>query len=246
MTDPTRVYSAQLPLFPEVYQAGGRFLRQAALHGRTGASRCAGNHPSPGRRAAPAGKSELSTFEPPLGRSDAAAVIRVEYRLHTYNRMQHEQDEYRFWQTLAAAVLLPTTLFALFLVVRFLRRERRRELDRWQSTAAAEHRERELLETPREAAGGRAGQRGTWPQGAGATTRRRQAGKPRRGGRDFRTTTEVAALRQHRHHGRQLRPQHQEPPGAPQRSARPLSRSRRRDRRATRHAPRGEDPLSAR
>ena len=87
------------------------------------------------------------TFEPPLGRSDASAVVRVEYRLHTYNRMQHEQDEYRFWQTVAAAVLLPTTLFAMFLVVRFLQRERRREVDRWQSAVAAEHRERELLES---------------------------------------------------------------------------------------------------
>ena len=35
----------------------------------------------------------------------------------------------------------------MFLVVRFLQRERRRELDRWQSAVAAEHRERELLES---------------------------------------------------------------------------------------------------
>ena len=87
--------------------------------------------PKPGGSAT--GNCGTLEFEPSVGRTDAAATIRVEYRLHTYNRMQREQDEYRFWQTVAAVVLLPTTLFAMVLVVRFLQRERRRELDRWRS-----------------------------------------------------------------------------------------------------------------
>ena len=85
------------------------------------------------RRPGGSARGQLRTlsFEPLGGADRRRAVIRVEYRLHTYNRMQREQDEYRFWQTVAAAVLLPTTLFAMILVVRFLQRERQRELDRW-------------------------------------------------------------------------------------------------------------------
>jgi signal transduction histidine kinase len=59
--------------------------------------------------------------------------------------MQKQQDEYRRWQSVGAVVLVPTTLFAVFLVARFLRRERARELEQWRATAEAEHRERELL-----------------------------------------------------------------------------------------------------
>ena len=124
MTEPTRVYSAQLPLFPEVYLLEVDFTRRSPRR-INWPSRSGGNRPSQSRLAAARGQLRTLTFEPPLGRSDASAVVRVEYRLHTYNRMQHEQDEYRFWQTVAAAVLLPTTLFAMFLVVRFLQRERR-------------------------------------------------------------------------------------------------------------------------
>jgi signal transduction histidine kinase len=146
MTEPTRVYSAQLPLFPEVYQLEVDFSGAVPpANVEVPPVRWESPKPKPGGSAR--GQLRTLAFEPPLGRADARAVIRVEYRLHTYNRMQHEQDEYRFWQTIAAVVLLPTTLFAMFLVVRFLQRERRRELDRWRSAVAAEHRERELLES---------------------------------------------------------------------------------------------------
>jgi signal transduction histidine kinase len=146
MTEPTRVYSAQLPLFPEVYRLEVDFAGVREPSGQAVAPlRWDSPKPKPGGSAR--GQLRTLEFEPALGRTDAAATIRVEYRLHTYNRMQREHDEYRFWQTLAAAVLLPTTLLAMVLVVRFLQRERRRELDRWQSAVAAEHRERELLES---------------------------------------------------------------------------------------------------
>ena len=59
--------------------------------------------------------------------------------------MQQQQDEYRYWQTVAAAVLVPATLLVVYLVARFLRRERARELEKWRAAAAAEHREKELL-----------------------------------------------------------------------------------------------------
>src|SRR5262245_10774262 len=145
MTEPTRVYSAQLPLFPEVYKL------EVELYGVSHADsrlvrpiRWESPKPKPGGSA----RTQLRTvaFEPPLGGKDVTAVIRLDYRLHTYNRMQSEQDAYRFWQTVAALVLLPSTLFAGVLVFRFLRRERARELEKWRTAAAAEHRERELLQ----------------------------------------------------------------------------------------------------
>jgi signal transduction histidine kinase len=99
--------------------------------------------PRPGGHA----RAQVRALElEPVSRAGARAVIRVEYRLHTYNQMQKQQDEFRFWQTLAAAVLVPTTVFAGVILVRFLRRERTRELDRWRAAVAAEHRERELLQ----------------------------------------------------------------------------------------------------
>jgi len=146
MTEPTRIYSAQLPLFPEVYRLEVVFAEVRQPSGEPVAPlRWESPRPRPGGSAR--GQLRTLEFEPWLGRSDASAKIRVEYRLHTYNRMQREQDEYRFWQTVAAVVLLPTTLLAMVLVIRFLQRERRRELDRWQSAVAAEHRERDLLES---------------------------------------------------------------------------------------------------
>jgi signal transduction histidine kinase len=146
MIEPTRIYSAQMPLFPDIYRLEVDFSGVRQPSGEVVAPlRWDSPKPKPGGSAR--GQLRTLEFEPSMGRSDAAAVIRVEYRLHTYNRMQREQDEYRFWQTVAAAVLLPTTLFAMILVVRFLQRERRRELDRWRIAVAAEHRERELLES---------------------------------------------------------------------------------------------------
>jgi signal transduction histidine kinase len=138
MTEPTRVYSSQMPLFPEVYKL------EVELYG-VNAPPIRWDSPKPKPGGAARAQLRTLTLEPVQGRPDASAVIRVDYRLHTFNQMQKQQDEYRFWQTVAAAVLLPTTLFAGFIAIRFLRRERARELDRWRATAEAEHRERELL-----------------------------------------------------------------------------------------------------
>jgi signal transduction histidine kinase len=144
MTDPTRVYSSQLPLFPEVYKLEVDFSGvRAPASTDVSAIRWESPKPTPSGNAR--AQVRILEIEPPLGHGDATAVIRLEYRLHTYNQMQKQQDEFHFWQMLTAAVLVPTTLFASVLVVRFLRRERGRELDRWRAAVAAEHRERELL-----------------------------------------------------------------------------------------------------
>jgi signal transduction histidine kinase len=139
MTEPIRVYSSQLPLFPEIYKLEVEFYGLDAAPIRW---------ESPKRKPGGHARAQLSTlsFEPPLGQEGATAVVRLEYRLHTYNQMQKQQDEFRFWQTAAAAVLLPTTFFAGLIAVRFLRRERAREFERLQAAHAAEHREKALLQ----------------------------------------------------------------------------------------------------
>ncbi|MCE9561697.1 MAG: sensor histidine kinase [Planctomycetes bacterium] len=145
MTEPPRVYSAQLPLFPEVYKLEVDYARVSAPAGRdTTPIRWESPKPKPGGHA----RAQLHTltFEPPLGRPDATAVIRLEYRLHTYHQMQKQQDEFQFWQTVTASVLIPTTLFVAWLVLRFLKRERARELVRLRTAHATEHRERALLQ----------------------------------------------------------------------------------------------------
>ena len=143
MTEPTRIYSAQMPLFPEIYRLEVSFGDVLMPSGES-VPPILWDSPKPRPGGSARGQLRTLSFEPPVGRPGVAAIF-AEYRLHTYNRLQREQDEYRFWQTVAALVLLPTTLFAMVLVVRFLQRERRRELDRWRSAVAAEHRERELL-----------------------------------------------------------------------------------------------------
>jgi signal transduction histidine kinase len=134
MTEPTRVYSAQLPLFPEVYRLEVEFPGTGAAPVRWDSPK-----PRPGGHA----RAQVRTLTVEPG---PAAVVRLEYRVHTYNQMQRQQDEFRVWQTRAAAVLLPSTVLAGVFVVRSLRRERRRELDRLRAANAAEHRERALLQ----------------------------------------------------------------------------------------------------
>jgi signal transduction histidine kinase len=144
MVEPTRMYTGQLPLFPSVYSLEVEFGGVNGLDGRP-AQPLAWVSPKPlpgGHAQAQLRKLE---YEPVLHRPGASATIRCVYQLHSFNRMQKQQDEYRRWQTLAAAVLVPTSLIAVFLVGRFLRRERVRELEKWRAAAEAESRQRELL-----------------------------------------------------------------------------------------------------
>ncbi|HEV3383223.1 MAG TPA: HAMP domain-containing sensor histidine kinase [Gemmata sp.] len=142
--EPTRVYSAQLPLFPEVYKLEIDFSGISLPAGREAAPiKWESSKPKPGGP----GRAQLHTLSfDPLGRKNASAEIRMEYQLHTYNRMQHQHDEYHFWQTLAVIVVLVSLLFVALLVIRFFRRERARELDRLSVAAEVEHRERALLQ----------------------------------------------------------------------------------------------------
>ncbi|AWM36116.1 Sensor protein FixL [Gemmata obscuriglobus] len=144
MVEPTRMYTAQLPLFPNVYALEVEF---AGVRDADGAPAETLGWTSPKPRPGGSAKAQLRTLEvePPLDRPGARATVRCVYQLHSFNRMQQQQDEFRHWQTIAAGVIVPTTLLAVFLVVRAVRREQARELEKWRAAAEAEHRERELL-----------------------------------------------------------------------------------------------------
>jgi signal transduction histidine kinase len=144
MVEPTRMYAGQLPLFPNVYSLE---VELAGVAGPDGKPAAPLGWVSPKPRPEGPAREQLRTLEydAALGRPGARATVRCVYQLHSFNRMQKQQDEYRTWQTAAAAVLVPSTLLAVYLVARFLRRERARELEKWRSAAEAEHRQRELL-----------------------------------------------------------------------------------------------------
>ena len=144
MVEPTRMYSGQLPLFPNVYSLEIEFAGVTGLDGRP-AEPLVWNSPKP--RPGGAAQAQLRTLEyhPPLHAPAARATVRCVYQLHSFNRLQKQQDEYRRWQTVAAAVLIPATLLAVFVVARSVRREQAREREKWRAAADAEHRERQLL-----------------------------------------------------------------------------------------------------
>lgn len=144
MVEPTRMYAGQLPLFPNVYALEVEFAGVPDLDARPAPPL---GWVSPKPRPGGAARAQLRTiaFDPALNRPGARATVRCVYQLHSFNRMQKQQDEYRLWQTVAAVVLVPTTLLAVVFVARFLRRERARELETWRAAVEAEHRERELL-----------------------------------------------------------------------------------------------------
>ncbi len=140
LTEPTRKYSGKLPLFPEVYRLG------IAYAGPVPAGRS--EHPvwiSPVPRPGADAKARVRIVDYPVG--GGRARIHCEYRIHTNHRFEEEQQARRYWQLPLVAFLVPATGLASVLAFRSMRRERLRELDRAESERAAEHRERELLET---------------------------------------------------------------------------------------------------
>lgn len=146
LAEPTQIYTGRLPLFPVVYSLQVTFNGPHPV-------RVGWESPSPPPRQEKQTQVKELTIHP-LGEGDDRAVITCEYRLHTWT-VRHEQQERqraadarahatRRW---SAAALFAASILGVAFVVWFLRRERDRELRQWRAAVAAEHRERDLLET---------------------------------------------------------------------------------------------------
>jgi signal transduction histidine kinase len=142
LVEPTRAYVNQLPLFPEIYRL------EVDLGPPTGSKNAdrdvlswVSTVPKPTRQ----NSDRLDVLEyAPFG--DGRATIRCEYRLHAFNKLQRLEQERQRMSLLAGALLLTATALAALFVIRFLRRERQREVARLTAIAEAEHREIELLQ----------------------------------------------------------------------------------------------------
>ena len=145
MVEPLRLHSTQLPLFPEVARIEVHFEGPATW--RLGLTPILWESPKAFPPAAAGSLWRTLRIPASIGdRADVYPVVRVDYRLHTYNRLQLQQEEYRLWQSVAAVVLILSTLMAFYQTVRFWQREQRVEQEKWRQAIAAEHRERELLQ----------------------------------------------------------------------------------------------------
>jgi signal transduction histidine kinase len=140
LAEPTRKYSGKLPLYPELYRIGIEY-GGAVPAGRT-------DHPvwiSPMPRPGTDVKARVRMVDDVV--AGGRARIHCEYRIHTNHRFEEEERARRFWQIPLVAFLVPATGIAGYYAFRTLRRERQRELEQAEAERAAEHRERELLET---------------------------------------------------------------------------------------------------
>jgi signal transduction histidine kinase len=142
LAEPTRTYLNQLPSFPVIY----KIEVEVAAAGEQPADTVAWVSPLPGPKQKSQNPVRVLEYHP-FGDADPRATIRCEYQLHAFNKLQLREQERQRDSLVAGAVLIAATLIAALSVVRFLRRERAREVQRLTAVAEAEHRERELLQT---------------------------------------------------------------------------------------------------
>ncbi len=138
LAEPTRAYLNQLPSFPVIYRL------EVILDGQSTES-IAWDSPLPRPRQQKQNRVRVLEYRP-VSHDDSRAVIRCEYQLHAFNKLQRRESERQQVSLVAGAVLVAATLLAALFVIRFLQRERRREFESLTVQAEAEHRERELLE----------------------------------------------------------------------------------------------------
>ncbi len=144
MADPTRVYQAQLPLFPEIYRLEIRFESWSA----TGSPPPEAIHwDSPAPRPRLRNRLQLQVMEYPLlGPQDPRPILHCEYRLHAFNKLQREEEDRRVRSLVVGIVVLTAGILAVVSLYRFLRRERLRERGELEAQAALEHAQRTALE----------------------------------------------------------------------------------------------------
>ncbi len=139
--EPTRAYDSKLPGFPIIYRLS---VRVAGANGATEV--VAWDNPQPRPRQQNQTRVRAVAFDP-TGGTAGRSEVRCEYQLHAFNRLQSAEEGRRRESFIAGAVLVAATLMAGVFVARFLNRELRRETEKLRAAAAADHRERELLET---------------------------------------------------------------------------------------------------
>ena len=142
LTEPTRSYENKLPGFPIIFRLA------VVVPGDDGSDpeRIAWNNPLP-RPLSGSGSRVHTLRYSPATLGDRPVFIECEYQLHAFNKLQRREQERRRESLVAGAVLVAAMLIAVVFVVRFVRHELARETEQLKVLAAAEHRERELLET---------------------------------------------------------------------------------------------------
>jgi signal transduction histidine kinase len=144
LAEPTRAYMGQLPSFPVVYSIEVLVSPPPGFP-ESAADRIVWDTPLP--RPRQQNEHGLRTIEStPLGEGNRRAVIRCEYQLHAFNKLQRREEERQRISLVAGAVLVAATLLAALGVTRFLARERQRDIEGYRVQTIAEQREREVLE----------------------------------------------------------------------------------------------------
>ena len=144
LAEPTRAYVNQLPLFPEIYRIQIDLAAANRKPTDGDSIEWVSTVPRPARQKE--GQIRLLEYEP-LGKDDRRAIIRCEYRVHAFNKLQQQYEDSRRESFVAGALLLTATALATLFVYRFLMRERHREVARLTAVAEKEHRELELLQS---------------------------------------------------------------------------------------------------
>jgi signal transduction histidine kinase len=137
LTEPIRVYDSKLPGFPIVYRLSVEF-------GEPVPETIVWESQLPRLRK----QTQVKTLRlQVLGTDETHGEVVCEYQMHALNNQQRNIENQRQVNLLAQTVLVAATLVAGVFVYRFLRRELWRENERLAAAAAAEHQQRELLET---------------------------------------------------------------------------------------------------
>jgi signal transduction histidine kinase len=138
LSDPTRLYQGQLPLFPEIYRLEVHFADPSLAP-------IVWDSPVP--RPERQNQREVQELKHwLLGQADRRAWLLVEYRLHAFNKIRRDEEERSKVAWVVVGLLFFACLGALIWVYHFLRRERQRELKQLQTQQEKEHAEKLALE----------------------------------------------------------------------------------------------------
>jgi signal transduction histidine kinase len=136
MTDPTRIYQLQMPLFPEIYRIEIQFTDMSIPN-------IVWDSPVPRPRQDGQIHQLVHTVN---DNGQVVGRILCEYRLHAYARTRREEEERAKAEWMVGALVVVAGAVALIGVITFLVRERRRELSRLRIQREKEHAEKLLLE----------------------------------------------------------------------------------------------------